>query len=262
VALSAGDRRFPTLTAEVPMPTHQNHLGQPIGFPLPGWTARPRPPKSAMTGVHCRLEPLEPARHAQALFEAHGLDRDGRNWTYLPVGPFADFAAYRIWATAVAVSEDPLFFTIIEAASDRPVGVASYLRIDPGIGSIEVGNIHYSPLIQRTPIATEAMFLMMRRVFEELGYRRYEWKCDALNAPSRRAALRYGFRYEGLFRQATIYKGRNRDTTWFAMLDREWPYLKRAYEQWLSPDNFTADGQQKTALGDLTQAALAEADRA
>ncbi|MSO76960.1 MAG: N-acetyltransferase [Alphaproteobacteria bacterium] len=243
------------------MPEHLNPLGQPIGLPLPGWTARPRPPGTAMTGVHCRLEPLDAARHAEALFEANGRDRDGRNWTYLAVGPFGEFAAYRDWVASVAKSQDPLFFAIVARAGERAVGVASYLRIDPAIGSIEVGNINYSPLAQRTPIASEAMFLMMRRVFDELGYRRYEWKCDSLNAPSRRAALRYGFRYEGLFRQATIYKGRNRDTIWFAMLDREWPYLKRAYERWLAPDNFTPDGQQKMALGELTIAALVDCDR-
>jgi RimJ/RimL family protein N-acetyltransferase len=146
---------------------------------------------------------------------------------------------------------DPLFHAILDQQRDRAVGLASYLRIEPAIGVIETGHLHFSPLLQRRPAATEAMFLMMRRVFGELGYRRYEWKCDSLNAPSRKAAERFGFRFEGIFRQATIYKGRNRDTAWFSILDREWPALERAYQEWLDPLNFDQRGQQKASLSAL-----------
>ncbi len=233
------------------MAEHLNDLGQPIGFPLPQWMARPRPPRSPMEGRFCRVEPIDPARHAADLHAANLLDREGRNWTYLPYGPFPRLEEYRAHLEQVALREDPLVHTIVESRSGRAVGVASLMRIDPAAGVIEVGGINYAPPLQRTPAATEAMYLMMRRVFDELGYRRYEWKCDALNAPSRAAALRLGFRYEGLFRQATVYKGRNRDTCWFSILDSEWPALKPAFERWLDPDNFDAAGQQRQSLSSL-----------
>ncbi len=227
----------------------------PVGKPLPGWSARAAPPRTPMVGQFCRVEPLDPNRHAADLFAANSLDKEGRNWTYLPVGPFADFGSYRTWLEKVAAGEDPLFHTIVDVATGKAVGVAAFMRIDRGNGVIEVGNINYSPLLQRKPAATEAMFLMMTRVFDELGYRRYEWKCDSLNAPSRAAALRLGFQYEGLFRQAVIYKGRNRDTTWFSIIDAEWPGLKRAYRQWLAPENFDGEGRQRRALAELIKAA-------
>lgn len=228
---------------------------QPVGKPLPGWTARPAPPRTAMQGRFCGLEPLDPARHAEDLFAANQLDRAEANWTYLAVGPFADFNAYRVWLEQVAQNDDPLFHAIIDQGTGKAVGVATFMRIDRANGVIEVGNINYSPLLQRTPAATEAMFLMMRRAFDELGYRRYEWKCDSLNAPSRAAALRLGFQYEGLFRQAVIYKGRNRDTAWFSMIDTEWPALRRAYEQWLAAENFDAEGRQRRKLTACIEAA-------
>jgi RimJ/RimL family protein N-acetyltransferase len=228
---------------------------QPVGQPLPDWTPRPVPPRTAMQGRFCRLEPLDPGRHARELFDANSLDAGGRNWTYLFVGPFGDFASYRGWLDKVAPGNDPLFQTIIDEASGKAVGVATFMRIDPSNGVIEVGNINYSPLLQRKPAATEAMFLMMRRVFDELGYRRYEWKCDALNAPSRAAALRLGFTFEGIFRQAVVYKGRSRDTAWFSIIDSEWPALKHAYERWLAPANFDAQGRQKQKLGAFIGAA-------
>jgi RimJ/RimL family protein N-acetyltransferase len=208
-----------------------------------------------MEGRFCRLEALDPARHARDLFAANQRDAEGRNWTYLFVGPFADFESYRAWLEQVAEADDPLFHTIIDLKTEKAVGVATFMRVDRANGVIEVGNINYSPLLQRTPAATEAMFLMMARVFDELGYRRYEWKCDSLNAPSRAAALRLGFQFEGIFRQAVIYKGRNRDTAWFSMIDGEWPALKRAYEQWLAPRNFDAEGRQRRKLTDLISAA-------
>jgi RimJ/RimL family protein N-acetyltransferase len=225
-----------------------NELGQPIGFPLPGWTARPRPPATPMEDRYCRIERLDPARHAAALHQANLADRNRRNWTYLPYGPFADLEHYRAWAETAAEGEDPLFHAILDARSGRAAGVASYLRIEPAAGVIEVGHINFSPLLQRTAAATEAMFLMMRRVFDELGYRRYEWKCDALNAPSRRAAERLGFRFEGIFRQATIYKERNRDTAWYAIIDRDWPHIREAFERWLAPSNFDGEGRQRQGL--------------
>jgi len=226
-----------------------------VGQPLPNWTPRPAPPRTVMEGRFCRLVPLDPAGHARELFEANSLDKDGRNWTYLFVGPFADLGSYRAWLEQVAKSDDPLFHTIVDKETGKAVGVATFMRIDRAHGVIEVGNINYSPLLQRKPAATEAMFLMMRRAFDELGYRRYEWKCDSLNAPSRAAALRLGFQYEGLFRQAVVYKGRNRDTTWFSMIDREWPALRSAYETWLARENFDAQGRQKRKLSDLIAAA-------
>jgi RimJ/RimL family protein N-acetyltransferase len=234
-----------------------NELGQPIGDALPEWRARPRPPRTEMVGRYCRLVPFDVAAHTPKLFAAFGEEKSGKFWTYLPAGPFPSLGEYRAWTEKTCLGEDPLFFTILDAATAEPLGVASFLRIDPANGVIEVGHINYSPRLQRRPAASEAMFLMMQRVFDELGYRRYEWKCDALNAPSRAAALRLGFTYEGLFRQAVLYKARNRDTAWYSMLDREWPALKRAYERWLDPGNFDGKGNQKQRLSDLTRAALA-----
>jgi RimJ/RimL family protein N-acetyltransferase len=230
------------------MPPPTNAFSQPIGEPLPDWKARPEPPRAPLQGRFCRLEPLEAARHAAALHEAHSLDAEGRNWTYLPYGPFESAADYTRWAEWAESQEDPQFFAIVLEPSGRPVGVASFLRIVPAMGAIEVGHLSFSPALQRQPAATEAMFLMMRRVFTELGYRRYEWKCDALNAPSRRAAERLGFRYEGTFRQMHVVKGRNRDTAWFSILDSEWPALEQRFERWLAPENFDDAGAQRRSL--------------
>lgn len=230
------------------MTDNLNALGQPIGFPMPGWTARPRPPRAAMIGRTCRVEPLDPARHAADLFAANGDDVEGRNWTYLAVDAFADLPSYRDWLDKMAAGDDPLFHAIVDSGSGKPVGVATFMRIDPAMGVIEVGNINFSPRLQRTVAATESMYLMMRRAFDELGYRRYEWKCDSLNAPSRVAALRLGFTYEGLFRQALVYKGRNRDTAWYSITDKEWPAVKAEFERWLDPANFDAEGRQRTKL--------------
>ena len=232
----------------------ENDLGQPIGAPVPDWQPCPRPPRSAMEGRCCRIEPLAAARHAEALFAAISADTDGRSWTYMGYGPFGDLDQYRAWIAADAAGDDPLFHAIIDKVGGRPLGVASYLRIEPKVGVIEVGHIHYAPALQRSLVATEAMFLMMRRVFDELGYRRYEWKCDALNEASRRAALRLGFQFEGIFRQATLYKGRNRDTAWFAVVDQDWPALRAGYQAWLDPGNFDASGRQRRALADCLTA--------
>ncbi|MEZ4639491.1 MAG: GNAT family protein [Caldilineaceae bacterium] len=224
-----------------------NELGQPIGAPLPpGWTPPPWPDRTPMTGRFCRVEALTPD-HAADLHDAYSLDTEGRNWTYLGYGPFDSVEGYRAWVESVYQGEDPLFFAIMDLSSGRAVGVASYLRITPGSAAIEVGHLNFSPRLQQQPAATEAMFLMMERAFD-LGYRRYEWKCDAFNAPSRAAAQRLGFSYEGVFRQATLYKGRNRDTAWYAIIDAEWPALRAQFVNWLSPDNFDENGKQRTSL--------------
>lgn len=228
-----------------------NHLGQPIGFPVLNWSPPPSPKRESLVGRYCRLEPLDPEAHAAALHAAYRLDQSGATWTYLPYGPFETPDDYRTWVTESSQTSDPLFFAIVDSAAGCAAGAASYLRIDPRNGSIEVGHLAFSPLLQRTPAATEAMYLMMHRAFG-LGYRRYEWKCNALNAPSRTAAQRLGFSYEGAFRQATIVRGRNRDTAWYAVIDSEWPALQSAFERWLDPSNFDASGLQRTRLSDLT----------
>jgi RimJ/RimL family protein N-acetyltransferase len=231
-----------------------NELGQPVGRPVPGWSPRSAPPRTPMAGRFCTVEPLDPERHAAQLFAAYAEDREGRLWTYLPRGPYALLEDYRRWTEDAAGRDDPLTHAIIDNATGHAVGTAAYMRIEPAVGVIEVGSITYSPRLQRRPAATEAMYLMMRRVFDELGYRRYEWKCDSLNAPSRVAAQRLGFRYEGLFRQATMTKGRNRDTAWFSIVDRDWPPIRAAFERWLDPANFDVEGQQRYSLASLRPA--------
>jgi RimJ/RimL family protein N-acetyltransferase len=226
-----------------------------IGPSVPGWSARPRPPRAPIEGRYARLEPLDPARHGAAIHTANLEDPDGAMWTYLPYGPFATFAEWTTWAEPMAASPDPLFFTIIDRATGLPSGVAAYLAIVPEHGSIEVGHIAYAPRLQRTPAATDAMFLMMRTAFE-LGYRRYEWKADSLNGPSRAAAARLGLSYEGIFRQHRVVKGHNRDSIWFAATNAEWPALREAFARWLDPSNFDASGRQRERLSDLTAPVL------
>ncbi|MBM3490801.1 MAG: GNAT family N-acetyltransferase [Alphaproteobacteria bacterium] len=230
------------------MSASSNELGQPIGCALPDWRARPRPPRTTMAGRFCRVEPVAATRHAADLYDAFAADREGRIWTYLAYGPFAGRPEFDAWLACTCLGEDPLFHAIVDQPSGKALGVASYLRIEPAPGVIEVGHINYAPALQRTPAATEAMYLMLARVFDELGYRRYEWKCDTLNAPSRRAAIRFGFRFDGIFPQATIYKGRNRDTAWYSIIDRHWPALKAGYREWLAPANFDAAGRQRHSL--------------
>jgi RimJ/RimL family protein N-acetyltransferase len=204
-----------------------------------------------MEGRFCRIDSLSADRHAEALFAANARDTEGKMWTYLAYGPFETLDSYRAWVEASSCSEDPLFHAVVARLSEQAVGVASYLRIEPQVGCIEIGHLSFSPLLQRTPAATEALYLMMERAFS-LGYRRCEWKCDALNVPSRAAAQRLGFSFEGIFRQATLYKGRNRDTAWYAAIDQEWPALREAFLRWLDPSNFDGDGMQRTRLSELT----------
>ena len=232
-----------------------NEFGQPIGFPVGGWTPPPKPACETMVGRFCRLERLDPGRHAAALFDATQAGGDASAWTYLPYGPFHSLADYRAWMDASCLGDDPLFFAIVDPRDGQPAGVASYLRIAPAAGSIEVGHLHFAPRLQRTAAATEAMVLMMRHAFA-LGYRRCEWKCDALNVPSRAAAQRLGLSFEGVFRQATVYKGRNRDTAWYAAIDADWPALSRAFDTWLAPHNFDNRGRQRTSLTELTRPLL------
>jgi len=232
-----------------------NTLKPPIGLRLPLWQPPPYPAPRTLQGRYVRLEPLDVDKHAQGLFDALTSDASGLGWTYLPYGPFESFPDYLDWLRSVGSKRDPLFFTLFASGSNQPSGVASYLRIDPANGSIEVGHIHYGPSLQRSVAATEAMVLMMQHAFQ-LGYRRYEWKCNALNHPSRTAAQRLGFSFEGLFRQAAVVKGHNRDTAWFSVIDSDWPHLEEIFQRWLAPDNFDENGRQKMALSTLTRPVL------
>jgi len=237
------------------LPPECNALGQGLGMSLPHWVPARHPPRVVLEGVRVRLEPLEGSRHAAQLFAAFGQDVTGALWTYLPVGPFATETAFEGWVAAVAYGSDPQFFAICERATGQALGIAAYLAIEPAHGSIEVGHIAFSPRLARTAMATEAMVLMMAQAFS-LGYRRYEWKCNALNEPSRQAALRLGFTPEGLFRQHRIVKGRNRDTAWYSIIDREWPNLYAVFQTWLAPENFDGGGRQIRRLSEVMRAAL------
>ena len=231
--------------------SHQNALGQPVGFPLPQWKPPPLPPRTPLSGRFCRIEPANVEQHAADLFAANALDTSGAGWTYLLSGPFADIHDYRHWLQSACAGDNRVVYAIIDPQSQKAVGIASHLNIDPKNGTIEVGGLRYSPLMQRTPMSTEAMYLLMKRAFE-LGYRRYEWKCNVLNAPSRAAAQRLGFSFEGVFRQATVSRNRNRDTAWLSIIDSEWPALETAFTRWLAPDNFDAEGKQRVSLSQLT----------
>lgn len=226
---------------------------------LASYQPPPHPKGCQLSGHHVTLVPLDAAAHGPALFAASDSEAGRENWRYLPYGPFADESRYRDWLVTLQNKDDPVFLTIIRRQDNRPVGLASYLRIHPEEGCIEVGHIHFSPLLQRTTAATEALFLMMQWAFEA-GYRRYEWKCNAQNAPSRQAAIRLGLSYEGVFRQATIAKGLNRDTAWFAAIDKDWPALKQAFLHYLSDDNFDAQGAPLTSLRSFTSPLLFKTD--
>ena len=228
-----------------------NALGQPLGLPVPDWKPCDWPSREAMLGRFCRVEPLEVETHGDDLHAAFLLDSEGANWTYLPYGPFPEKGPFLEWLHKQADGKDPFFHAYIDLATEKVVGMGSLMRINPAAGSIETGHLHFSPLMQRSPISTEAMFLKMCRAFDELGYRRYEWKCNDLNAASKNAALRLGFTAEGVHRQAGVVKGYNRDTAWFSILDSEWPAVKAGFQDWLAPENFDAEGQQRNRLQDL-----------
>jgi RimJ/RimL family protein N-acetyltransferase len=233
------------------MSEHRNRYDQPIGPEVAGWTERPRPPRRPLEGRYCRLEPVDAKRHRDDLLAAYMDAPDDRDWTYLFAERPGSPGLFQEYLLRLAKSEDPLHYTILEAQSSKPVGTAALMRIDPAHGVIEVGSIAYSPRLKQTRAGTEAMYLLMRLVFDELGYRRYEWKCDSLNGPSRAAALRYGFTFEGIFRNAIVYKGRNRDTAWFSIIAREWPRIRSAFEAWLAPDNFDDAGLQMRSLSSI-----------
>ncbi|MWB77868.1 GNAT family N-acetyltransferase [Pseudooceanicola sp. 216_PA32_1] len=226
---------------------------RPVGAIVENWTPPPAPGALRLDGRYGELVPLSAADHAAPLWEAF----QGHDWLwdYMFAGPFDSFEGFRDWIASCEAGSDPLFLAIRDKETGQWGGMASYLRIAPEAGSIEVGNINFAPCLQRTRAATEAMALMMGWAFEA-GYRRYEWKCNALNAPSRRAAQRYGFSYEGIFRQALVVKGRNRDTAWLAVIDSEWPELKAGFEAWLDPSNFDGEGRQKRSLSDWTAPVL------
>lgn len=230
-----------------------------LGTQVPNWTPPELPVGAAMMGQYAMLERLDADAHAAVLFQSY--EGQDHVWDYMPYGPFSSSALYHRWVRETVQDDSTVFYAIGNLESGQWEGVASYLRIDPQNGSIEVGHINYSPALQRTRAGTEAMYLMMDWAFSQ-GYRRYEWKCNALNLGSRRAAQRYGFSFEGIFRQATVSKGRNRDTAWFAVIDSEWPALKAAFKAWLAPPNFDAAGQQAERLGDLTQLVRVASDPA
>jgi len=231
------------------MASQTNEFGQPIGFPL-GFTGPwPHPQGIPLEGRTCRLERTMP-EHAGGLFDSFSHDHYGQNWTYMPINPTLDFAKFETWFLSICLSEELLFYTVFDR-DQQAIGIAAYLRVNPSMGSIEVGWISMSPLMQRTVVSTEAMYLMMHHVFEDLGYRRYEWKCDSLNAPSRATAQRLGFQFEGIFRQCVHYKSRNRDTAWFAVIDADWPALKARFSTYLDLTNFDSHGRQIRRLSDF-----------
>jgi RimJ/RimL family protein N-acetyltransferase len=236
-----------------------NELGQVVGFPIADWRPSPLPPRRTLDGRWCRVEPIDVARHAGALQAAFATDAAGADWSYLPYGPFDTEEAFESWLHETCLSDDPMFFAIVDGQTDRAVGLASYLNIHRAHATIEVGHIHFSPALQRSRIATEAMYLMMGHAFGA-GYRRYEWKCNAHNTRSRRAAQRFGFSYEGIFRQHMAVRGHNRDSAWYACVDGEWPALRDAYETWLAAENFDEAGAQRLSLSALTRPLLVATD--
>lgn len=237
---------------------------------LSHWTGAKTPDARTLQGQYCRLEKLDAARHGADLWSA--VQNHDSLWDYLGYGPWPDMAAFLGWLDTRPPLADPLSYAVIDLTSGQAVGVATLMEIRPAMGVIEVGHIFFSPLLQRTPAATEAIFLLGRHVFRDLGYRRFEWKCNALNAASQRAARRFGFVFEGVFRQHMIVKGQNRDTAWFSITDGEWPVVERAFARWLAPANFTAQGHQIIALsaihvremsvGSLLLSRVTHADRA
>ena len=218
---------------------------------LKNWQPRPRPERKVIDGRYARLEPLSAAKHGDGLYEASSVADIGGRFAWLPDYPPQTRADFQPWLDRVEASEDPLFFTVIDKASGKVAGRQTLMRIDAAYGVIEIGNIYWGPLISRKPAATEAQFLFMKYIFDDLGYRRYEWKCNNRNEPSKRAAERFGFKFEGIFRQHLVVKGENRDTAWYSIIDKEWPALRKAYKAWLDPANFDAEGQQKRRLEDF-----------
>jgi RimJ/RimL family protein N-acetyltransferase len=225
---------------------------------LSAWQPRPRPERVVLEGGYVRLEPLDVARHGDGLYEASSVADAADRFRWLFDYPPESRAAFQPWLEKSAASEDPLFFAVIDKASGKVAGRQTLMRIEPAHGVIEIGNIYWGPFVSRKPAATEAQFLFMKYAFDGLGYRRYEWKCNNANEPSKRAAERFGFQFEGVFRQNLVVKGQNRDTAWYSIIDKEWPALKRAYQEWLDPANFDGEGRQKRRLEELRAEAAAQ----
>lgn len=227
----------------------KNQFGQVIGTQVKYWIPRQMPKKMAMQGNFCTVEPLDIDLHGPKLFKAFQFENHGETWTYLPFGPFSAYDEFSKWLSRASVSK--MFFSIVDIKDHAPQGLASYHDIDPEHGVCEVGSVHYSKLLQKKRSGTEAMYLMMYHIFEELGYRRYQWRCNTLNWPSRAAAERLGFKLEGIFRQSNVFKGFNRDTAWYSIIDSEWPGLKEKFQKWLDPSNFGIDGNQILKLQEI-----------
>lgn len=231
------------------MSINLNGFQQPVGTALPGWKSARLPTGKTLEGCYCRLERIRAEHHAAQLYDAYSEAPDERDWTYLPSGPYKTFKSLHAYLLDVETVTDPMHYAVIDLASGQAVGTFALMRIDAANGVIEMGYVTYSPRMKRTRISTEVISLLLSYVFEELGYRRFEWKCDSLNAPSRAAAERYGFTFEGIFRQAIVTRGRNRDTAWYSIINSEYPALRTAYENWLGPSNFDSNGRQREKLG-------------
>jgi RimJ/RimL family protein N-acetyltransferase len=229
----------------------KNEFNQVVGCYVENWVSPERPGNTILHGKFCILDPLEIHKHADKLFDSLSIDNQGESWTYLPYGPFNTCDEFQDWLQKTISDNDTLLYAILDIQTKRPIGIAGYLRINPEHGVIEVGHLHFSKLLKRTPIATEAMYLMMHYALEELKYRRYEWKCHSLNLASRAAALRLGFTFEGIFRQSNVFKNRNRDTAWFSILDNEWPTIREKFKKWLQPSNFNSNGGQIVSLREI-----------
>ena len=234
--------------------TGTNALGQPIGINVPGWIPRELPSREPMQGRYCRIEPLDVDKHIDGIWAGVQLDPEGRNWTYSPPNKPDTIDGLRELLEANAASKDPFHHAIVDLTEVEAVGWATFMDMQPETGSMEVGYIHYTPRLQRKPTGTEAMYLMMRRAFDELAYRRYAWRCHSLNGPSNAAAKRLGFTYEGTHRQSIVMNGRNRDTSWYSILESEWPAIKAAFEAWLDPSNFDSNGNQRRSLAEHREA--------
>lgn len=227
-----------------------NEYGQPIGPELSDWRGAMQPMGVTLHGRYARLELANVPIHAEALYAAYATAPDGREWTYLTEGPFESLENYRAHLDKALSGRDPLHYAVVAAETGLAQGTLALMRIDAANGVVEIGHVTYSPLLQRSRAGTEAVYLLLRHAFDDLGYRRVEWKCDALNVRSQAAARRYGFQFEGVFRQARVYRQRSRDTTWFSIIDSEWPAIRERFERWLEPSNFDAAGLQKRKLQD------------
>lgn len=230
---------------------NQSQTDQPIGIPIENWSKRTFPTKQLLDGTYCRLEKVEADKHLTDLYEVYGPETREENWTYLPMTSFKNESDFLTHLKGVEQSQEQVHYAIVDKESKKALGTLALMRIDQQNGTIEVGFVIYSDQLKQTRIATEAQYLLAVYVLEELGYRRYEWKCDSLNEPSRKAALRLGFTFEGIFRNALVYKNRNRDTAWFSIIDSEWPQKKARLESWLDDTNFTTDSKQKRSLAEF-----------